>query len=240
MVDSLAVLFPPGPSELASPGAYYADSQLSTNTLHQKLVFAHIPRWLGWTLNHQKPWPAHRSKASWETTMIQSVWFCKQFIIKKMGWKQVIPVYSTVVWFSNLSTLLSLIWKQTAVPWVYLSYALWSCQASAFVKAFQNSCGLTSSQHFSRPPQATEGHSQTIFFCDSFPPLQPQSKPTVIESNKNYLSKVNLYEEKQLWCRVELILLSLSLPLTPVKTTGGRGLGGWLIKFPVASQEGPL
>lgn len=43
VVVSLALLFPPGPVELASPGVY-ADSQLPTNTPHQNLALSHNPR----------------------------------------------------------------------------------------------------------------------------------------------------------------------------------------------------
>ncbi|EDM11084.1 rCG52567, partial [Rattus norvegicus] len=41
--DSLAVPFPPGPVELASPGACYLPSQLTTDIPHQYLDLSLIP-----------------------------------------------------------------------------------------------------------------------------------------------------------------------------------------------------
>lgn len=127
-----------------------------------------------------------RCKAPRETKVIQSVWFCKLFITNKMGWKQIIPLHSILLCFPNLFPFFPLICKQTAVPWVYLSSALSELSGgkAVFLKAFQNSCGITSHQRFS-PLPATASYSRTLpnnLFLHSPPPTPPppKLKPTVI------------------------------------------------------------
>lgn len=121
-----------------------------------------------------------------------------------MEWNQTIPLHSGShnIIFQTCENVLPLIKIETAVHLVHLrSASSRFSEASASDKPAESSCGSASSQQFFRPPVSTTAleHSQAISSPILFSPA-PQQQPVLIESNMYYLSKGNLYEEKQLCC----------------------------------------
>lgn len=167
--------------------------------------------------------------------MIHSVCFYLLFIVhSKMEWNQTIPLHSGSYIISQIGkNFLPLIKVETAVHLVHLGYAWFrSSEVSASDKPAESSCGLASSQQFLGPPVSTNTlePSQAILSPILSSPV-PQQQPTVIESNIYYLWKVNLHEEKQLCCMKGPNFTELFPSSPSVRTTGGRGVGGWAIKF---------